>query len=84
MKNSKLSTEKSTSQQLYNTADDKKTDCDEAIVTDNVAYNIEISPDYLANHAHTCHINADKCDVNYKAMDDDLVITDNAIYNMGL
>ena len=45
---------------------------------------MEIPSDYLANHAHTCNADVNKCAVNDKTMDGDLVITDNVMYNVGL
>ena len=84
-KGSILITEDSaTSHQLDTSTDDKKTEYVEKIVTYNVAYNMEIPPDYPDNNG-SIHNTGEKCDnVNDKARDDDLVITYNVMYNVGL
>ena len=78
-----IAQDSATFHQLDTTTDDKKTD-DEATVTYNVAYNMEIPPDYPANNG-SIHNTGEKCGNVYdKARDDDLVITYNVMYNVGL
>ena len=66
------------------TKPDNKTEFEEATVTYNVVYNMEIPPNFPSDNANINNTRAKPGGVYDKANDNDLVVTYNAMYNVGL